>query len=179
MGVAAIFIFVSTHSRPKAAGVSSSSPTAAASGFNTQPPEGGCFFNSCTLLAVVAVSTHSRPKAAAQLTACGRIGDKVSTHSRPKAAASVGERVLSACYCFNTQPPEGGCPAGSRRSNPPRVSTHSRPKAAACTAFLPSRWPASFNTQPPEGGCCPVAHAAKRLACFNTQPPEGGCDNRL
>ena len=131
MGVAAIFIFVSTHSRPKAAGVSSSSPTAAASGFNTQPPEGG-WAGATQSRRHRLVSTHSRPKAAGiaicggssclsefQHTAARRrllfasgfllVRLPVSTHSRPKAAAVLG---------------------GAR--NPcVDVSTHSRPKAAA------------------------------------------------
>ena len=56
--------------------------------------------------------------------------------------------------CFNTQPPEGGCPPRCRaRCRRPAVSTHSRPKAAA-SSFLFFRNPhKSFNTQPPEGGC--------------------------
>ena len=33
-------------------------------------------------------------------------------------------------YCFNTQPPEGGCQQRRRPSSPCRVSTLSRPKAA-------------------------------------------------
>ena len=54
---------VSTHSRPKAAGAQSQRLTFRNSGFNTQPPEGGW----PVLLEVQVfktVSTHSRPKAA-------------------------------------------------------------------------------------------------------------------
>ena len=35
---------------------------------------------------------------------------KVSTHSRPKAAAVRLFIVVTTSLCFNTQPPEGGCP---------------------------------------------------------------------
>ena len=75
-------------------------------------------------------------------------------------------------YCFNTQPPEGGCTitlpmltcaafqhtAARRRLDAPDkighinvVSTHSRPKAAV-TFFINTNKPTGFNTQPPEGG---------------------------
>ena len=100
-------IFVSTHSRPKAAGA------------YLRHDEGA-----------YRVSTHSRPKAAGkadgyfkpdlafQHTAARRRLEEamaasqrsiiVSTHSRPKAAG--GERIRTALSDdgFNTQPPEGG-----------------------------------------------------------------------
>ena len=55
----------------------------------------------------------------------------VSTHSRPKAAAIdfVGRYCFN--WCFNTQPPEGGCRPLVEHLEQSRVSTHSRPKAAA------------------------------------------------
>ena len=100
------------------------------------------------------VSTHSRPKAAASLVAAviSVIG-KVSTHSRPKAAAHPRGRFAPASGCFNTQPPEGGCPAAAIRRS-----------ARPC-----------FNTQPPEGGCNCAGRVFKACSSFNTQPPEGGC----
>ena len=55
--------FVSTHSRPKAAGAAAAA---------RQP--------------AVSVSTHSRPKAAGAQPGTWRIDMAVSTHSRPKAA---------------------------------------------------------------------------------------------
>ena len=143
--------------------------------FNTQPPEGGCA--DCGRLHHYSkVSTHSRPKAAAlvplvahspsswfQHTAARRrlrfsLGNGfwnigVSTHSRPKAAAQPAGRRGTRTACFNTQPPEGGCP-----------SRHS------------VRWSvSSFNTQPPEGGCPTEYLMFSSCVCFNTQPPEGGC----
>ena len=99
--------FVSTHSRPKAAGLI-----------------------SLIIVYPVRVSTHSRPKAAGtayqrqqtqvqfQHTAARRrLGGhfvitepptSVSTHSRPKAAGKYESRARSQKLCFNTQPPEGG-----------------------------------------------------------------------
>ena len=102
------YIQVSTHSRPKAAGI--------------LEEKGG---------AGSLVSTHSRPKAAGfcamrghrcirvfQLTAARRrlVGENflifgfvvVSTHSRPKAAGRPSERLGLYTGCFNSQPPEGG-----------------------------------------------------------------------
>ena len=59
--------------------------TAAATRFNTQPPEGGwkkvsISFSTCK------VSTHSRPKAAGYSVHGDAARSGVSTHSRPKAA---------------------------------------------------------------------------------------------
>ena len=80
------YSIVSTHSRPKAAGIAQLPKAIPTHGFNTQPPEGGWASR-------LRLQDH---------------GFRVSTHSRPKAAGvsdlpSVGRR-----YCFNTQPPEGG-----------------------------------------------------------------------
>ena len=77
----------------------------------------------------------------------------VSTHSRLKAAANELDEKLIPDYCFNTQPPEGGC-------------------ARSCTENFVRH---SFNTQPPEGGCIPAWQICAAFGGFNTQPPEGGC----
>ena len=78
--------FVSTHSRPKAAG-----------GYSLLSGLGS------------SVSTHSRPKAAGRNQPAGRWVCMVSTHSRPKAAGRINVKCLiSLNTCFNTQPPEGG-----------------------------------------------------------------------
>ena len=98
---------VSTHSRPKAAGLIDGQQqggekfqlTAARrrlghgrsfghifGGFNSQPPEGGWGLG--------------------QSGAGGR--DEVSTHSRPKAAGSAIPAYSAAHFRFNSQPPEGG-----------------------------------------------------------------------
>ena len=59
---------VSTHSRPKAAGIPANRATTHANRFNTQPPEGGWFCSFASLRLAVSVSTHSRPKAAGEIT---------------------------------------------------------------------------------------------------------------
>ena len=82
-----ISLYVSTHSRPKAAGYKTQRQRNLFVCFNTQPPEGGWLLEVDFFVVVGLVSTHSRPKAAGT----GRCGlehgvFKVSTHSRPKAA---------------------------------------------------------------------------------------------
>ena len=99
---------VSTHSRPKAAGIGAAQEgdlkvvfqhTAARRrlanpyGSNTSMPS---------------VSTHSRPKAAGTRPSRPDLKNKVSTHSRPKAAGSSPRPPQEPSPGFNTQPPEGG-----------------------------------------------------------------------
>ena len=77
---------------------------------------------------------------------------KVSTHSRPKAAGRHIHNHISKSHRFNTQPPEGGWARGQTSQRPP----------------------ARFNTQPPEGGWEVLGWGNVRRRSFNTQPPEGG-----
>ena len=78
-------IEVSTHSRPKAAGL-----------------------KRIQFLDVLQVSTHSRPKAAGYFNQTAFSVCDVSTHSRPKAAGSRCAALYPRIDCFNSQPPEGG-----------------------------------------------------------------------
>ena len=83
----AVFVqeVVSTHSRPKAAGMIHQR------------------FNVGAI-----VSTHSRPKAAGLQEVNILLNTGVSTHSRPKAAGLQFPHVRPPPSRFNTQPPEGG-----------------------------------------------------------------------
>ena len=77
------------------------------------------------------VSTHSHPKVAARTYGQRHpIVGIVSTHSHPKVAASPPQTERKQ-PCFNTQPPEGGCPVCLERLEIVAVSTHSHPKVAA------------------------------------------------
>ena len=76
---------VSTHSRPKAAGLAES-----------------------PIRSLRAVSTHSRPKAAGVRNRGHTATGTVSTHSRPKAAGGIIRIHRTNPRSFNTQPPEGG-----------------------------------------------------------------------
>ncbi len=79
------------------------------SGFNTQPPEGGCSQKANKSHQAVDVSTHSHLKVAASVLGKRQKAERVSTHSHLKVAA-VGN--LQGFYKF-------------------MVSTHSHLKVAA------------------------------------------------
>ena len=122
---------VSTHSRPKAAGLL-----------------------VVIYLIPLRVSTHSRPKAAGkiwclqprpklfQLTAARRrlafphgaaiCRYAVSTHSRPKAAGPAGRAVPPYIQVSTHSRPKAAGPSIDSEPTPFVVSTHSRPKAAGC-----------------------------------------------
>ena len=126
---------VSTHSRPKAAAprffsfqgndmfqhtaarrrrrVQGSACAVGRSGFNTQPPEGGCI--RLLLFAFFASSFNTQP---------------------PEGGCASYLRPATGRWCFNTQPPEGGCRSPARTTEPQEVSTHSRPKAAALAVSI-------------------------------------------
>ena len=164
---------VSTHSRPKAAGVMIANAHTTWQCFNTQPPEGGWVKNGLPFNPYK-VSTHSRPKAAGstpisdydvirfqhtaarrRLAICEKFQEKgstVSTHSRPKAAGHLLVYPSHVVHGFNTQPPEGGWSYHTEHEN-----------NCGC-----------FNTQPPEGGWTSVTPLTRLSGGFNTQPPEGG-----
>ena len=125
-----VYMRVSTHSRPKAAGIT----------LITGVPGSG-------------VSTHSRPKAAGKLFGLLSETLPVSTHSRPKAAGYAAATAAIPITKFQHT-------AARRRlgrnvcqvDKLTCVSTHSRPKAAGSPERLPWGIFVRFNTQPPEGG---------------------------
>ena len=168
-------------------------------GFNTQPPEGGCAI-SCALprspLAfqhtatrrrlpleeVRGVLLHPFQHTAARrrlpdLTRPGR-GRKRFQHTAAR------RRLLYSCVAEK-------CPTV--------VSTHSRAEAAALAllarAFflrcfntqlrgggcsfnqILSGVPKRFNTQPRGGGCGSISTHPAGIKCFNTQPRGGGCQS--
>ena len=65
----------------------------------------------------------------------------------------IGQWLFSNGICFNSQPPEGGCPC------------------RGCFGINH----ACFNSQPPEGDCQRASASSPHLRSFNSQPPEGGC----
>jgi len=103
---------VSTHSRPKAAAWGRCKRIGRATGFNSQPPEGGCGkFDGVEVIREV--STHSRPKAAAYHLDHHFFFFAVSTHSRPKAAASRHGVTVVAILTFQL--------TAARRRLPPLI----------------------------------------------------------
>ena len=143
---------VSTHSRPKAAGVYVDGCGFTRSCFNTQPPEGGwALFKSRNQTDVLFQHTAARRRLVHAFED-NRSESTVSTHSRPKAAGAIKRQTRAYSLSFNTQPPEGGWPTAS----PPHAANR------------------GFNTQPPEGGWLRRPLSACCFDRFNTQPPEGG-----
>ena len=145
------YIDVSTHSRPKAAGICFRISPFEPTGFNTQPPEGGWFFGKQLSRDGLRVSTHSRPKAAGAAVEA-YIGRKLFQHTAARRRLGRRLRYSMSTNGFNTQPPEGGWMTRHQSSDVLLVSTHSRPKAAGRSSVNGQDGTSRFNTQPPEGG---------------------------
>ena len=143
---------VSTHSRPKAAGLRCTNPLCGWTGFNTQPPEGGWLSaRICRWLCTRFQHTAARRRLAIQARRCHQ-----------------NERR------FNTQPPEGGWLRAGAAKPDSQVSTHSRPKAAGSRQKRRTGHSlVSTHSRPKAAG---TARRNKQTGrpCFNTQPPEGG-----
>ena len=147
---------ISTHSRAKAAGISSvtfkigrlisTHSRAKAAGFDTNLD-----FPSLT------ISTHSRAKAAGDLIWFALKATYISTHSRAK-AAGVDADITDVLYV---------------------ISTHSRAKAAGTGQRLGGCGLTYFNSQPREGGWLDFQSFACRIPHFNSQPREGGWAVRI
>ena len=92
----------------------------------------------------------------------------------------IARRLARCPRCFNTQPPEGGCPEDVALPNIVRVSTHSRPKAAADNNCVWQFFSIRFQHTAARRRLPAAASAASALAKgFNTQPPEGGCETLI
>ena len=100
---------VSTHSRPKAADTLDDEAKERGHVSTHSRPKAAEDVQSLSIQNF-AVSTHSRPKAAAHDVNDLQCIFRVSTHSRPKAAVVNHLQLHKSKLCFNTQPPEGGCP---------------------------------------------------------------------
>ena len=119
-------------------------------GFNTQPPEGGCFCQG-QASGWLRVSTHSHPKVADDCILL-RIALRKFQHTATRRWLVLTVTDNISTNSFNTQPPEGGC--------------------WLLEYFAPLTH--CFNTQPPEGGCYVLDDSRVKDLSFNTQPPEGG-----
>ena len=144
--------YVSTHSRPKAAGSMALPCHLRALPFQHTAARRRLVLGAKHFKSDIRVSTHSRPKAAG-ITRCDLAHDFfVSTHSRPK-AAGVGDVDWAATHDVSTHSrPKAAGEVQQYLLGVAVVSTHSRPKAAGCGAVFQTRRDARFNTQPPEGG---------------------------
>ena len=126
-----VSLYVSTHSRPKAAAATPPLAAPRSVGFNTQPPEGVCVRSPVMIRLCDPVSTHSRPKAAAVPRWPESAAKQSFNTQPPEGGCAMRAFFVIGASCFNTQPPEGGCLTGGRSHAMQTVSTHSRPKAAA------------------------------------------------
>ena len=165
--------WVSTHSRPKAAGTKGKTY-----GIGSR------------------VSTHSRPKAAGFMCIVFYTVNPVFQHTAARRRLDRLCRLESATKSFNTQPPEGGWERYEKyvidydgfNTQPPEGgwsammvfrtvnSMFQHTAARRRLGFIPDTlafWH-GFNTQPPEGGWQRCVYTVCRRQCFNTQPPEGG-----
>ena len=134
---------VSTHSRPKAAGIRIERDNDKITvSTHSRPKAAGRRANQ--VARAVAVSTHSRPKAAGRPIYPVTVTFIVSTHSRPKAAGKGNRLGHVWPGCFNSQPPEGGWVIPPPPPPVAAVSTHSRPKAAG-TKFRICQFPKGFQ----------------------------------
>ena len=149
--VRAVFAVVSTHSRPKAAGLFLASRRAMNAGFqhtaarrrlasitkaawmpmgfNTQPPEGG-WMGRLVDLEIISVFQHTAARRR-----LGRPSEIIDIavlfqHTAARRRLGLIHSDLSPLRRFNTQPPEGGWSDGAGGVYEFEVSTHSRPKAA-------------------------------------------------
>ena len=143
---------VSTHSRPKAAGLRRRWPKILMHCFNSQPPEGGwCGTFRFPLMRWPFQLTAARRRLGKH-NAEDVDSDMVSTHSRPKAAGYHLHQIHMPNQRFNSQPPEGGWLLASwRTSSPPSFQlTAARRRLGLIGRLITRR--GCFNSQPPEGG---------------------------
>ena len=99
------------------------------------------------------VSTHSHPKVAACLTCRIALRLIVSTHSHPKVAAVLSLQLQNYLFCFNTQPPEGGCVVFVLFFRIKKLFQHTATRRWLLGSRSIKLLLCGFNTQPPEGGC--------------------------
>ena len=120
----------------------------------------------------------------------------VSTHSRPKAAGCIKFQRWVVCWCFNTQPPEGGWWSIFKNIIGFFLFQHTaarRRLARFASSVRKSKWFQHTaarrrlgKTMTRQYQACLFQHTAARRRlgqsyerrdasnCFNTQPPEGG-----
>ena len=153
MEIAALTALVSTHSRPKAAGVCVIVGFTASHCFNTQPPEGGWLGGAALSRSEACFNTQPPEGGWAGGGSLGRMGRS-----------------------FNTQPPEGGWLHVV--ADPDRfavVSTHSRPKAAgAAVAQFLGLLAVSTHSRPKAAGCNDCQHLQQYTVSTHSRPKAAG-----
>ena len=168
---------VSTHSRPKAAGVWYSQQNTLSRRFQHTAARRRLGCVPASEPKGCCVSTHSRPKAAGLGLFAKSFDLVVSTHSRPKAAGRRITRLQTSLSGFNTQPPEGGWLVVNGKAIVDRLFQHTaaRRRLVAST-HAPRVLPNRFNTQPPEGGWNAIKERAANIhVSTHSRPKAAGC----
>ena len=142
---------VSTHSRPKAAGFSDGLCLALRRRFNTQPPEGGWDVDGVDRLHQLAFQ-HTAARRRLAIPPLIMLPMLLFQHTAARRRLEFCQGDGDEDGGFNTQPPEGGWAPRLLLQSIAIVSTHSRPKAAGFKGLLNLPFFVCFNTQPPEGG---------------------------
>ena len=189
-------MFVSTHSRPKAAGllplvtnstvkVSTHSRPKAAGGvfcmkkmiwrsFNTQPPEGGWF---CPFrIIIIRVSTHSRPKAAGFFSAFYFFGRRFQHTAARRRLAPLSTKSAFHFMFQHTAARRRLEVRHSHKAVTKIVSTHSRPKAAGAGVW--AGFDVGFvstHSRPKAAGNRHGADGRGRVVSTHSRPKAAGC----
>ena len=122
--------FVSTHSRPKAAGTKTVIQSLTRTGFNTQPPEGGWpWFKLAMHDDEMFQHTAARRRLAAQPICQMMLLMFQHTAARRRLAIHINPRVRFRLVSTHSRPKAAGADSSSQQTFV-IVSTHSRPKAA-------------------------------------------------
>ena len=175
IGEFALGVVVSTHSRPKAAGSSARIGPYGVSGLfqHTAARRRLVHSISSAMLHCSFQHTAARRRLVGGCRENWRI-ERVSTHSRPKAAGTYTAGMSGSGGVSTHSRPKA---AGFRLFyffEMTKVSTHSRPKAAGRQRlWLRLHAPVSTHSRPKAAGANNISGSG-RFAGFNTQPPEGG-----
>ena len=78
-------------------------------GFNTQPPEGGCSYNAIPTLSNLWFQ-HTAARRRLHQSSIKRSQFKRFQHTAARRRLPACRCSIDSAICFNTQPPEGGCP---------------------------------------------------------------------
>ena len=166
---------VSTHSRPKAAGVFSTLVFIMQLCFNSQPPEGGWGRGAQNPAQGNRFNSQPPEGGWSSHLICLTIARNRFNSQPPEGGWFCTPECANNDKRFNSQPPEGCWDFINRLGERAQaVSTHSRPKAAGCMIFKNILKAVCFNSQPPEGGWQTGLGEPASKRRFNSQPPEGG-----
>ena len=126
------------------------------------------------------VSTHSRPKAAGCRSTPGNTRPNVSTHSRPKAAGASCCATKARCKKFqHTAARRRLASCKTQRAAQKKFQhTAARRRLAEKLTVIGANAMVSTHSRPKAAGTKARRHTTT-ANCFNTQPPEGGWERHV